>query len=79
MVDRLVRDGLVERLPHPEDRRASRVVLTERGRAAAERGMALVADLERSAFGDLDAGQRELLMTMAQRLIDWAQAPPPPA
>src|SRR6266851_3740631 len=46
MVDRLVRDGLVERLPHPDDRRASRVVLTEEGRRAAERGMAVVADLE---------------------------------
>jgi DNA-binding MarR family transcriptional regulator len=79
MVDRLVRDGLVKRLPHPEDRRASRVVLTEEGRAAAERGMALVADIERSAFGDLDPEQRDLLMATAQRVIDWAQTPPPPA
>ncbi|MDX6644807.1 MAG: MarR family transcriptional regulator, lower aerobic nicotinate degradation pathway regulator [Miltoncostaeaceae bacterium] len=76
MVDRLVRDGLVERLPHPDDRRASRVVLTDEGRRVAERGMAVVADLEARAFADLDAGQRDALMAAAQRVIDWAQTGP---
>lgn len=79
MVDRLVRDGMVERLPHPEDRRASRVVLTEEGRRAAERGMALVDEIERSAFADLDPEQRDALMALALRVIDRAQSPTPPA
>lgn len=33
LVDRAERDGVVERRPDPDDRRASRVWLTERGRA----------------------------------------------
>lgn len=32
-IDQLEKQGLVERLPHPEDRRALLVALTERGRA----------------------------------------------
>jgi DNA-binding MarR family transcriptional regulator len=79
MVDRLVRDGMVERRRHPEDRRASRVVLTEEGRRAAERGMALVEEIERAAFGDLGPGQREALMALALRVVERAQAPGPPA
>ncbi len=38
-VDRLVRDGLVERRPDPGDRRATRVHLTSEGRRAASTGM----------------------------------------
>ena len=79
MVDRLVRDGMVERLPHPEDRRASRVVLTEEGRRAAERGMEVVDEIERIAFADLRPEERDLLGALAQRVIDRAQAPAPPA
>ncbi|MFN3377046.1 MAG: MarR family winged helix-turn-helix transcriptional regulator [Burkholderiaceae bacterium] len=33
LTDQLVKDGWVERLPDPEDRRSLRVTLTERGRA----------------------------------------------
>jgi len=79
MVDRLVRDGMVERLRHPDDRRASRVVLTEGGRRAAERGMALVDEIERAAFADLEPGQQDALMALAQRVIERAHAPGPPA
>ena len=51
LVDRLVRDGLVERHPDPDDRRATRVRLTPGGRGAA----AHVAGLRRSRspFADL--------------------------
>ena len=42
MIDRLAREGSVERHPDPDDRRATRVRLTPGGRALAERGMAIV-------------------------------------
>ena len=42
MVDDLEKRGLVERLPHPEDRRAKLVELTAAGRAAAERADAIL-------------------------------------
>ena len=32
-IDRMVRDGLVRRVPDPDDRRISRIYLTDRGRA----------------------------------------------
>jgi MarR family transcriptional regulator, transcriptional regulator for hemolysin len=76
MLDRLVRDGLVERHPHPADRRASRVLLTAEGRRAAERGMAIVADLERRAFAGLEPEERDLLMALMERVIERAQPAP---
>jgi MarR family transcriptional regulator for hemolysin len=76
MLDRLVRDGLVERHPHPADRRASRVLLTGEGRRVAERGMAVAADLERRAFAGLEPEERALLMALAERVIERAQPAP---
>jgi DNA-binding MarR family transcriptional regulator len=76
MLDRLVRDGLVERHPHPADRRASRVLLTAEGRQAAERGMAIVADLERRAFAGLEPEERDLLMALMERVMERAQPAP---
>lgn len=49
-VDRLAARGLVTRDPHPEDRRAVLVGLTEAGRDAVDR-----------AFGDLMAAEHEIL------------------
>jgi len=56
LVDRLERDGLVERRPNPSDRRSSLVVLTEAGQAAfqeATRARAALLDavLEPDAVG----------------------------
>jgi DNA-binding MarR family transcriptional regulator len=42
MVDDLEERGLVQRLPHPEDRRAKLVELTAAGRAAAARADAII-------------------------------------
>jgi DNA-binding MarR family transcriptional regulator len=38
LIDRLERDGLAERAPHPSDRRSMVVTLTPAGRAAYEKG-----------------------------------------
>lgn len=46
MVDRLERDGHVERRPHPDDRRARCLFLTVAGRRAAKRGRRAIADVE---------------------------------
>lgn len=46
MVDRLSRDGLVERTPDPADRRSTRIVLTPAGRRLAVRGGGIVAGIE---------------------------------
>ena len=63
LVEKLAALGLVERLPHPADRRAAFVRLTEAGHASfaamAGRHGDWIADL----FGTLDAGDIDRLMT----------------
>jgi DNA-binding MarR family transcriptional regulator len=57
LVDGLVADGFVTREPHPSDRRATLVALTERGRgtlAEMDRGHRALAQL---LFGDMSSRQ----------------------
>ena len=70
MVDRLARDGFVERRPDPSDRRAIRVHLTGPGRATAERGIEVVDAIERDAFAGLDAAERRQLAELLGRVIE---------
>ncbi len=57
LVDRLERDGLVERRPNPANRRSSLVVLTGQGERALTDGLAVAqATLDR-AVGDEDVEQ----------------------
>jgi len=53
-VDRLVRDGLVVREPHPVDGRAAMLVLTDEGRALVERA---TAALNTEVFADPGLGE----------------------
>ena len=70
MVDRLVRDGLVERQADPADRRASRITLTGAGRALAAHGREVVVGLDDLAFADLDAAERRVLADLLGRIIE---------
>lgn len=70
MVDRLERDGLVERRPHPDDRRATCVFLTPAGRRAAKRGRRAVADVEEAVFGGLDAEEQAHLAALLDRVLE---------
>jgi DNA-binding MarR family transcriptional regulator len=53
-VESLERDGLVDRTPHPDDRRAKLVALTGAGTAALATGTAAGEQVLRHIFGDLD-------------------------
>jgi len=70
MIDRLERNGLVARAADPDDRRATRIRLTRAGREVAERGAAVVADIDTRVLGDLSADERRLLTDLLARLID---------
>ena len=66
-IDRLEGDGLVERVPHPTDRRTTLARITEAGRGAAEAAAAAlgevdfgVADLEAETLNAIDKSIREL-------------------
>ena len=58
-LDRMARDGLIERVPSKEDRRAFNVRLTARGRALRRAVEGEAAALERSALAALRRGERE--------------------
>jgi MarR family transcriptional regulator for hemolysin len=64
LVDRLCEQRLVERRPHPSDRRANRLYLTPRGRTTLER----LAPLGRAISGDVLAGfdRREIRQALQQ-------------
>nr|BFE84548.1 hypothetical protein GCM10020093_071490 [Planobispora longispora] len=58
VVNTLERDGLVERRPVPEDRRAVTVALTAGGEAAVREAFAEQTRREQEWFSSLDAGER---------------------
>lgn len=69
MVDRLEREGLVERRSDRLDRRATRVHLSPEGRTLAGRGAAVVDDIERRAFDVLDDDERRQLGHLLGRVL----------
>lgn len=74
LVDRAERRGLVRRESTPDDRRAVRVTLTERGRALTQKG---VKQIER-ALNELVLGlsdtERKRLSGLASRVVESANA-----
>ncbi|MGW0929893.1 MarR family winged helix-turn-helix transcriptional regulator [Streptomyces sp. NPDC002644] len=70
LVDALERDGLVVRLPHPTDRRAHLLALTDAGRACHEEAENMDQEALRTATGALTDGDRALLRTLLARIRD---------
>jgi DNA-binding MarR family transcriptional regulator len=66
LIDALQRDGLVERTPHPTDRRTTLATITERGRTTATQA---TEDLNRIGFGTAPLKRAELdaLTSMLER------------
>lgn len=67
MIDRLVRRGLVRREPHPDDRRSTRVEITEEGRDV----VVAVTQRRRSEFATL---LRKMTEEMQACLVDGLEA-----
>ncbi len=67
IVDDLEKRGLVQRTPHPDDRRAKLVQLTEAGRAAAARADEILDDPP-AALHDVPAEDLEALLRVLERL-----------
>jgi len=68
-IDRMERDGLVTRDPDPNDRRASRITLTERGWALRDELVPLAAGVNRTATAGLAAGEVETLRELLAKLV----------
>lgn len=72
LVDRLEADGLVRRMPDPEDRRSVRAVLTDKGREAYAAGQAAQAQAERELVEGLSADDRARLAALLRNLTQAA-------
>jgi DNA-binding MarR family transcriptional regulator len=69
-IDRMVRDGLVGREPHPRDGRATRIRLTPRALALREQLTAESIAANQLAARVLTADELETLKTLLRRVID---------
>jgi DNA-binding MarR family transcriptional regulator len=69
-IDRMVRDGLVRREPHPHDGRATRILLTPRALALREELAAESLAGNELAARVLSAEELETLKSLLRRVID---------
>jgi DNA-binding MarR family transcriptional regulator len=67
-IDELESQGLVQRQPHPSDRRAHAVHVTPSGRQTLQRGRALARDAQDELLAPLDADERHQLHGLLLRL-----------
>jgi MarR family transcriptional regulator, lower aerobic nicotinate degradation pathway regulator len=68
VIDELEQLGLAERRPHPEDRRARAIYLTDQGQRKLERARALAGELQRELFAALTAAERTTLIGLLRKL-----------
>ncbi len=68
LLDELEERGLVERRPHPTDRRARSLYLTRAGRRMLERAKKVTAEHEAELCADLTAAERKQLLGLLGRL-----------
>ena len=68
LVDRLESDGLVSRAGDPTDRRSRLAVLTDEGRSAFARGIAIQQAAERDLFGALSDDETTQLHALLAKL-----------
>jgi DNA-binding MarR family transcriptional regulator len=78
LVDGLQAQGWVARSPHPTDRRATLVSLTERGTAAAARMHAEREESAAALFGDVAKDDLETFVAVLDQVLDRIGRPPPP-
>lgn len=79
IVDRLERDGLVERVADPDDRRGVLVGLTRRGRALVERAAPTHLATERRMLSALTIDEQKQLARLLRKLLISLEADLPPA
>ena len=66
---RMERDSLMARAPHPDDRRAQIVRLTEAARALETAAIGAAADVNQAVIEGLPSAERELFLSMLGRIV----------
>jgi len=72
VIDKLERDGLVRRMPAPNDRRSHALKLSEKGAVTLAVLERRVAEHERDIARGLSAAERTLLLTLLARVVKEA-------
>ena len=70
IVDELEEQGLVERRPHPGDRRVHALHLTKAGRKSLARGRKVAAEHEEELLRGFSPGDRKLLAAFLRKVVD---------
>lgn len=68
LIDYLEREGLLERRPHPTDRRSRRLHLTDEGTEVLDQATTLGAEWEEAICANLSAAERETLLGLLERV-----------
>ena len=76
LVDGLESKGLIERRPHPEDRRAYTIALTEAGTAAFGQAMQAAFGVEATMCESLEPDERAQLLGLLQKVAAARNARP---
>jgi len=71
-LDRLERQGLVQRLPNPEDRRSVLVTVTEQGQALCDRFLPGIHEVERAVMSELEPRERTQLLDLLGKMLAGA-------
>lgn len=69
-LSRMERDGLIGRKPHPKDKRAQIIALSDKGRALEEQAIAASRDSDDLLFAQFRQFERELMLEYMRRAID---------
>lgn len=68
-LDRLENAGLIERKPHPQDRRAVEIYITAEGVETADLVFAKRLETEGSTLAGLSSGERQQLATLLRKIL----------
>jgi len=69
LVDELEREGLVERRPHPSDRRIRALYLTDKGRDLLARGRKIAKQHEADLTRGMSAADRKMLTQLLRQVV----------
>jgi MarR family transcriptional regulator for hemolysin len=68
-IARLVRDGMVQRDPNPDDKRSTGISLTRLSRARFPKARTVLTESEREAMAGLSADEKALLRDLLKRVL----------
>lgn len=76
---RMERDGLIRRAPHPDDRRARLVFLTDRARALRKPAIEAAQAVNSDMLDPLNAEERDVLVDLLARMVSQGRTARRPA